>query len=72
MMGALGWLAMAVVAGIFAYSIGPEIAEARCKDRWKPSGLNATYVLWSGCMVNADGLGRWVPEANVQITATRR
>jgi hypothetical protein len=43
----------------------PEMANARCINKWKDSGLNARFTFGVGCMVEADG--RWVPEDNVQI-----
>jgi len=49
----------------FAVSFGLEIANARCVNKWKDSGLPARFTSGTGCMVEVDG--KWVPEANVQI-----
>ena len=46
--------------------MGPEIADARCVSKWKDSGLPTRFIFGAGCMVEVDG--KWVPEANVQIS----
>jgi hypothetical protein len=53
------------IAGYMAITFLPEMANARCINKWKDSGLNARFTFGVGCMVEADG--RWVPEDNVQI-----
>jgi hypothetical protein len=51
---------------LFAIYSGPEIIGDACKHRWEDSGLNSRYRWGPGCMVQVDG--RWIPEANVQIS----
>lgn len=63
--------ALYAVAALFQYVIFP-INQSRCEARWSPSGFQATWNMNGGCTVNVDGLGRWVPEANVQISLPSR
>jgi hypothetical protein len=51
---------------LLALYSGPEIVGNACKHRWQDSGLDSRYAWGPGCMVQVNG--RWVPEANVQIS----
>lgn len=61
----LGYFLLAYVVGVFGYFLLPTILDATCQSRWSKSGLEATYIFGSGCMVTVNG--RTVPEANVRI-----
>jgi hypothetical protein len=54
------------VAGFLVIDLGPDTMNKRCANKWKDSGLGARFTFGTGCMVEVDG--RWVPEANVQIS----
>lgn len=67
------WYGAAVyaAAALYEYVIFP-MSDARCKERWSPSKLNAEWRLNGGCTVNLDGAAQWVPEASVQISPKRK
>lgn len=68
---AIGYFALIyVLAAICQYVIFP-LSESRCKARWLPSHLDAAWTFGGGCVVNVNGAGQWVPEANVQISPGR-
>ena len=58
------------VAALLQYVVYP-LNETRCRDRWAPSGLSAKGTAGVGCLVDVNGSGQWVPEANVQISPRR-
>ena len=55
----LFYLYLLGIAGWFLVTQGPEIftkiSETKCSNKWKDSGLDAHFVLGSGCMVEVDG-----------------
>jgi hypothetical protein len=66
MLKAIVYLLLFGMGLFFVINVGPEIANARCVSKWKDSGLPARFIFGAGCMVEVDG--KWVPEANVQIS----
>ena len=62
---AIFYLFCAAMLFLLSTEVFPQLAERRCIDRWKESGLSATHTAWLGCMVEIDG--RKIPEANVQF-----
>jgi hypothetical protein len=61
-------IAVAVIYGVYdALTIElPRWSAAWCEHRWQQSGLDVQWKIGVGCIVYVNG--RWVPQANVQLS----